>query len=332
MKVLFQIRPDYLKSPAGDTVQMMETGRGLKNLGVEVSLATDPNVDLSPYDLIHIFNLTRIKESYMYFMNAQKQKKKVVVSPIYWNPHFFLRRDGTSPNSLALWNHMQPMRSRVLQEADLLLPNSEIEMNMLRHDFKDLAPYLAIPNGFPDDFIHADPQAIRDKVPHLPLDYILCVARISPRKNQVSLAKASQSLQLPLVLVGPINDRAYFEKVRSLYPDVIYLGSLQGSLLASTYAAAKAHALPSWFETPGLSSLEAAACGTVVITTDQGSPHEYFKDMALYVHPNDEKSLQQALEKSLKASPAPLTQHIREHYPWTKVAKRTLDAYHDLLD
>ena len=86
MKVLFQIRPDYARNPAGDTVQMIATGQGLKNLGVEVELSTDPNVDLTPYDLVHIFNMTRIKESYMFFLNARKQKKKTVISPIYWNP------------------------------------------------------------------------------------------------------------------------------------------------------------------------------------------------------------------------------------------------------
>ena len=94
------------------------------------------------------------------------------------------------------------------------------------------------------------------------------------------------------------------------FPNVIYIGTLQGELLASAYSAAKVHALPSWFETPGLSSLEAGACGTVVVTTDQGSPREYFQDMALYVHPLDDLSLRTALKQAFDASPLPLTQHI----------------------
>ena len=76
MKVLFQIRPDYLKNPAGDTVQMISTGQGLKNLGLEISISTDPNQLLTSFDLVHIFNITRIKESYLFFLNAQKQQKK----------------------------------------------------------------------------------------------------------------------------------------------------------------------------------------------------------------------------------------------------------------
>jgi glycosyltransferase involved in cell wall biosynthesis len=115
------------------------------------------------------------------------------------------------------------------------------------------------------------------------------------------------------------------------YTNVTHVGTLQGALLASTYSAAKVHALPSWFETPGLSSLEASACGTVIISTDQGSPKEYFRDMALYVHPLDDLSLRSALEQSLNASPLPLMEHVHNHYPWSKVGKMTLAAYAKVL-
>ncbi|MBP1759183.1 MAG: glycosyltransferase [Firmicutes bacterium] len=331
MKVLFQARPDFMKNPAGDTVQMVSTGQALKGLGIEVHLSTDPNIDLSPYDLIHIFNITRIKESYMFFLNAQKQAKKIVISPIYWPPNAYLRREGASSNALAVWKHMQPMRARLVGGCDLLLPNSQIEMEVLQQDFLKLAPYKVTPNGFPDSYIGATPQLFREQFPNLPEKFILCAARISPRKNQHWLAKICQELNLSLVLLGPVNDPNYY-KIVTESPNVTHLGTLQGELLASAYSAAKAHALPSWFETPGLSSLEASACGTVVISTDQGSPMEYFRDMALYVHPLDDTSLRTALEQSYNASPAPLMQHVHKHYPWSRVAEVTLEAYHKVLN
>ena len=163
----------------------------------------------------------------------------------------------------------------------------------------------------------------------MPENFILSVARISPRKNQHWLARICQELGLPLVLIGPVNDRKYFELTHS-YPNVTYLGTQQGELLASAYAAAQVHALPSWFETPGLSSLEAGACGTTVLSTSQGSTYEYFKDLAAYVEPLDDSSLRLGLEKALNLSPLPLTEHIREHYPWSKVAAITLAAYQTL--
>ncbi|HBV88710.1 MAG TPA: glycosyltransferase [Desulfosporosinus sp.] len=331
MKVLFQARPDFMKNPAGDTVQIVSTGQGLKNLGIEVHLSTDPNIDLSPYDLVHIFNITRIKESYMFFLNAQKQAKRIIISPIYWPPNAYLKREGASSNALAVWKHMQPMRARLLGGCDLLLPNSQIEMEVLQQDFLKLAPYQVVPNGFPDSFIGATPHRFREQFPDLPEEFVLCAARISPRKNQHWLAKTCHELGLSLVLLGPVNDQNYY-KIVTDYSNVIHIGTLQGELLASAYSAAKAHALPSWFETPGLSSLEASACGTVVITTDQGSPKEYFQDMALYVHPLDDVSLRTALELSYNASPEPLMQHIHKHYSWSRVAEITLEAYHKVLN
>jgi glycosyltransferase involved in cell wall biosynthesis len=131
-------------------------------------------------------------------------------------------------------------------------------------------------------------------------------------------------------LAGPINDRSYFEQVQT-YPNVTYLGTLQGRLLASAYAAAKIHALPSWFETPGLSSLEAGACGAVILSTDQGSTMEYFEDMAVYMNPFHEESLKKALETALDFSPEPLMNHIRRNYTWSKIGELTLSAYQSVL-
>ena len=331
MKVLFQARPDFLQNPAGDSVQIVSTWQALQALNIEIHFSADPNIDLSPYDLVHIFNITRIKESYMYFLNAQKQGKKTVISPIYWPPDVYLQRKGANPNALAAWKHLQPMRARLLSQCDLLLPNSLIEMEVLQQDFFKLAPYQVIPNGFPDSFISATPQLFREQFPDLPKDFVLCAARISPRKNQYWLAKLCHELGFHLILLGPVNDQIYYKRVLE-FPNVTHIGTLQGELLASAYSAAKVHALPSWFETPGLSSLEAGACGTVVISTDQGSPREYFQDMALYVHPLDDQSLLSALEKSYNASPIPLMEHIRNHYPWSRVAEMTLEAYRKILN
>ncbi|SDI24471.1 glycosyltransferase family 4 protein [Desulfosporosinus hippei] len=330
MKILFQARPDFMKNPAGDTVQIVSTGQALKALGIEAHFSSDPNIDVSSYDLVHIFNITRIKESYMFFLNAQKQGKKIIISPIYWPPNAYLNREGASSNALAAWKHTQPMRARLLRECDLLLPNSQIEMDVLQQDFLKIADYHVTPNGFPDSFIGTTPKLFREQFPNIPDEFVLCAARISPRKNQLWLAKTCHELGLSLVLLGPVNDQNYYKCVLS-FSNVTHIGTLQGQLLASAYAASKAHALPSWFETPGLSSLEASACGTVVISTDQGSPKEYFQDMALYVHPLDNTSLHTALEQSYNASPLPLMQHIHKHYPWSRVAEITLEAYNKVL-
>ncbi|WP_425805217.1 glycosyltransferase family 4 protein [Desulfitobacterium sp. Sab5] len=330
MKVLFQIRSDYRQNPAGDTVQLLATAQALQKLGVEIHLSLDPHVKLKEYDLVHIFNATRVSDASMYFENAKLQKKSVVLSPIYWNMQKFLEQRAESSLSLTQWEAHQPWRGQLFKDCDLLLPNGQLEMDLIQEDFQVNTPYKVIPNGFPEEYLEIDESLFRESCPDLPEQFVLCIARIASRKNQASLAKACYELGLTLVLAGPINDAAYFEKIRS-YSNVLYLGTLQGRLLASAYAAAKIHALPSWFETPGLSSLEAGACGAVIVSTDQGSTTEYFKDMAVYMNPFQKESLKAALEKALTFSPEPLTQHIRKHYSWSKIGEMTLSAYRTLL-
>lgn len=330
MKVLFQVRSDYRKNPAGDTVQVLGTAQALQKLGVQVYLSVNPNVQLEEYDIVHIFNATRVSDASMYFENAKRQKKPVVLSPIYWNMQKFLEHQDTNSMALMQWEDHQPWRGQLLQDCDLLLPNGQLEMDMIREDFQVSTPYQVIPNGFPEEYLTIDETLFREKCPSLPDSFVLSIARISPRKNQLLLARSCFELGLTLVLAGPVNDHSYFEQVQS-YPNVIYLGTLQGQLLASAYAAAKIHALPSWFETPGLSSLEAGACGATIISTNQGSTREYFEDMAVYMNPFQEESLKTALEEALNFSPEPLRNHIRENFTWSKVGKLTLSAYQSIL-
>jgi glycosyltransferase involved in cell wall biosynthesis len=331
VKVLFQVRPDYRKNPAGDTIQLLATAQALKNLGVQVYLSLDPNIRLEEYDLVHIFNATRISDTSMFVENARKQQKPIVLSPIYWNMGKFLEKSGGNSAALTQWEAHQPWRGQLIQDCDLLLPNGQIEMEMIQNDFQVTTPYQVIPNGFPEEYLGIDESFFREQCPTLPEQFVLSIARITSRKNQVWLARCCYELGLTLVLAGPINDPKYFEQVRS-YPNVIYLGTLQGRLLASAYAAAKIHALPSWFETPGLSSLEAGACGAIILSTDQGCTTEYFQDMAIYANPFEEDSLKPALEKALNFSPGPLTTHIRAQYSWSRIGEMTLSAYQSILE
>lgn len=330
MKVLFQVRPDYRKNPAGDTVQLLATAQALQKLGIQVHVSLNPNIQLDEYDLVHIFNVTRVSDTSMYLENAKRQKKTVVLSPIYWNMQKFLEQRESNAMALAQWEANQPWRGQLLQDCDLLLPNGQLEMDMIRDDFQVETPYQVIPNGFPEDYLGIDESLFREKCPNLPEQFVLSIARIASRKNQALLARSCYELGLTLVLAGPINDPPYFELVQS-YSNVIYLGTLQGRLLASAYAAAKIHALPSWFETPGLSSLEAGACGAVILSTDQGSTTEYFKDMAIYMNPFQKESLKIGLEKALTFSPEPLMNHIRQNYSWSKIGEMTLSAYNSVL-
>ena len=79
MKVLLCIRNDYYRNFAGDSMQVLKTALYLRKIGVEVDINNGGIIDYSNYDIIHLFNLTRIGETYSYYKRAKFYKKNIVL-------------------------------------------------------------------------------------------------------------------------------------------------------------------------------------------------------------------------------------------------------------
>ena len=129
---------------------------------------------------------------------------------------------------------------------------------------------------------------------------------------------------------------------------VKYIPPLNHIELASAYCAASIHVQPSWFETVGLSSLEAAATGTPIVTTVQGAAQEYFGDKAIYVEPDSLESIRTGVLTAMKQSTEieqnnknatpksernmlEIKTYIKDRFTWDKTAKNTLEAYEQVL-
>ena len=98
------------------------------------------------------------------------------------------------------------------------------------------------------------------------------------------------------------------------------------------YRKAKVHVLPSWHETCGLSSLEAAAMGCNIVITEKGFTREYFGDDAFYCEPGDPESIFNAVENAAQSEcHTELQQKILHHYTWQQAAASTLIAYQNSL-
>src|ERR1700741_502747 len=80
MKIAFITRSTLHSVPGGDTEQVLQTAKFLKELGVEVELfLTTEKINYSQYDLIHVFNITRPADI---LYHISKTNKPVVVSTI----------------------------------------------------------------------------------------------------------------------------------------------------------------------------------------------------------------------------------------------------------
>jgi glycosyltransferase involved in cell wall biosynthesis len=98
--------------------------------------------------------------------------------------------------------------------------------------------------------------------------------------------------------------------------------------LRNLYRGARVHVLPSWFETTGLVSLEAALSGCSVVSTSLGHAREYLGDLAWYCDPREPASILAAVRQAWGTPPSSaLRQRVLDHYTWKHVADATIEAY-----
>lgn len=317
-----------MKSFAGDSKNVIMTAKYLKKLGVDVDINDGYITDYSNYDIIHLFNLTRMGETYKYYKQAHRQKKNIVVTPMYWNlkKYYYFKNDM---ENIKLIEKSNLYREEILKGSRMIYPNSEIEKDIIFNDFNTNSLYKIIHHGV--EIEHEETPLYNFKARYNLNNYILCVARITPQKNQLALARACEKIGIGLVLIGRINDRPYYEECIK-YKNVLYLGFLDSYHIYNAYRFCKMHVLPSFVEIPGLSSLEAAAYGCRIISTEEGSAKEYFKDMAGYINPYDESSILQSIFESLsKKKSSKLKNYVLENFSWEKCIKELYESYKQLL-
>ncbi len=349
MRVLLQGRNDLFDRPGGDTIQALKTAEHLRRLGVEAELNIERRQDLGEFDLVHLFNTT--VDNSALARAAHTQGRPVVLSTIYWNRDELLAarlqfgqagwlvrllgRTWASRLRQWIW-YAQPewraMRALV-HEVDLLLPNSQAETELLYRDFglRHHERVRVVTNGVdPTPLLGATRQSFLERFSIQ--GFLLSVGRIEVRKNQLALLRVLRPDDPPAVFIGALNQREpnYVASVLELAREknVRIIESLPHAEMASAYAAARAHVLPSWYETPGLASLEAAVVGCPVVTTDRGCAREYFGDLAHYCDPANPKSIRAALDSGLSAPRADaLRDHILANFTWEVAARQTFDAY-----
>lgn len=362
MKVLFQSRTNLFEAPGGDMVQMLKTKEFLEKKGVQVDISLEFEPDLSDYDLVHLFNLMEPQDIYRQMINAKKQNKKIALSTIYGLyteferkargglfqkvanvlsayqigfvkviiKHFFEKRFHKGVYKM-LYKGYYGLMKEIVDNTDVFLPNSDSEMRRVAGEFKlKNYKYVSVPNAIDKSVFSDSNNSDSNKY----LDYqdcILCAARIEGRKSTLNLVRAVKNTNYKLVLVGKEsqNQKKYVEQVHQEAGDnVFFLGVVPHNDLKDLYKVAKVHALISWMETPGLSTLEAAVMDCNVVVTPKGDTYDYFEDYAYYCKPDDINSIKTAIDQAYKNPVnAKLKQKILENYTWEKTAEETLKGY-----
>lgn len=359
-------------NPGGDQIQLEATARSLRELGtVEAEISTETEPDLTGFDAVHLFGLVRPQETWVQARNARRQDKAVFLSTVYCDVWEFERSARMGPlgwiarhsnrdtieaikalgrggksrewtrGSLALClRGFTRMQRELVSMSDLLLPNSQSEWVRIAHDL-DLDPsdkrVAVIPNGFDADGVREAPSGAMP--PHFANleGCVLCVARIEGRKNQLKLIEAVRGTGLTLVLAGPAtaNQGRYVQRVGEAACSagkVHILGAVTDDEKAWLYKLAQVHVLPSWMETTGLSSLEAAVADCSIVVSPNGDTREYFGDDVEYCDPSSAVSIREAIVRARERGPSDALKHrIRSMYTWERTAEATYQAYRGAL-
>jgi glycosyltransferase involved in cell wall biosynthesis len=342
MRVLLQIRPDYLDRPGGDATQARRTAEELRALGIEADLRGGVAPDLAGYDLVHIFNTQEIDDSVRQAIRARGWGLPVVLSPIYWQPAPFVT--GTVASGAPLVDDPAQRAKQALQRltlgaAQLLLPNSEAEAAQIADIFPGLhAAVRIVPNAVDPRFAQGDGARFCTRYDLAARGFVLCAGRKEALKNQLGLIRACAALDLPLVLAGQelaaaanylAECHAAAEASRA---PVLFLPDLAADELADAYAAARVHVQASFYETVGLSSLEATLGGANIVVTANSGVREYLGESAWYCDPTSPGSLFAALAAAWSAPLRADSGHdLAERYSWRRAAEVTARGYEEVL-
>ena len=324
MNVLFSSRIDAFKRPGGDTHHLLQTIEALKTQGVMGYTQENWPAERKP-DLLHHFNLNRpelgielirqfpevpliIQAVFVDYSSVESQSESGLrrmisrsfsPSSLEWLKEILRTLKAQRP--IPSWpylvlGHAKSVQ-KLLDHSRLVIGASCSELDRISHYYSLLEEkgVVLLPSIQPLYFNKI--QAEREK------KSLLCVGRFEPLKNQLSLIQAVRNTDYTLTLVGkasPNHSRYYKECRRQAVGNVVFVDYLSAEELKPLYEQSAAHILPSFFETTGLSTLEALACGCGAVIGNNAEVLEIFSGRAVSVDPKEVTSIQKGIESAIQ--------------------------------
>jgi len=361
MRVLFyNTRLDSLTRWGGDTTQLTETQRELEKLGVRVVCNQERLPDLDGYDIVHIFNLQLAENGVELAQRAKSRGLGVALSSIFWDfsyiarsPESMLFSDDAVVRALArisssvgfLYTRLRTRlgrrtrrllraQRRLLEIADVVLPNSYAELEILVQQFRIpqlRAKAFVVPNGV--TVSEEDGSKLHDYWPELPDRYVLQAGSCHPVKGQAKVIRALLSdRDVPIVFVGANWDETRYgrwcQQIGKERGNTFFIGKVRHDLMPVLYSHAVVHVLPSLRESPGLASLEAAIYGANCVVSIHCPVAEYFGNDAFVCDPDDLRSIRDAVLQAWTHLPiSALRSRIVSLFTWRRAAECTYHGY-----
>jgi glycosyltransferase involved in cell wall biosynthesis len=323
MRVVYNTYPVAFDCPGGGEVQLRQSAAALTKRGLDIQLFDPWKPQLESADLVHFFSVQGGSMNFCSYVKNQR-RLPLLISPVLW----------LTPENRPLLP-LDEIRD-LLHLCDQILPNSQLEARQLCKEF-DLEPekVTVVHNGVDESFAEpVSPDIFKNRF-GIERPFLLNVANVEPRKNQLRLAQAAKSIGMDLVILGNVRDDAYHRACQDAAGSHWrWLGALDhaSDILRSAYGACDLFVLPSLLETPGLAALEAAAAGAKVLVTKEGSTREYFAEYVTYVDPLSTREIQSGVVASLqKVCSSDLAKHVLSRFTWQNAARQLHEAYQTVL-
>lgn len=338
MRVLFLTYPKIGLNRGGLQIQIEETAKGLAELGIEVVFYDPWSNQIPEVDLCHAFSVDGSIWSHL--ERARSLGKPVVVSTVF---NLFQSYAAVTTLKRLASTYLPGVYSDlrraylIVQSASKVIALNENERHLLRQVFSLPDQNIVIvPNGIPNDFASADPAVFSER--YGVKEFVLNVASIEERKNQLMLIRAMRGLSYPLVIIGKVRpeNEAYLAACREAAGEqVVFVGGVphDSPLLASAYRAAKLFALPSHSEVMPLALYEAAAAGCRVIVSHSVPLEASLQNLVPRFDPRSCDELRALVTREMERPRGVELQSAMQHFPtWGKVCMQIHAIYRSVLD
>jgi len=310
-------------------------------------LARALNQELRRFDIVHVHGLYRFPPTYAAWL-ARKTRIPYIIRPFGSLSTFLYRRSAHSLMLKRVYERLFDWPNITHAAAIHYTTEREREQAI---QLGVTTPSFVVPNGLDFQRFRALPVrgAFRRDLgvePNAPL--VLFVGRLSFVKGVDFLLAAFSRVRecisgAQLAIVGPDNDdyRRQVERSasdRRLDGRVRFAGMLTGTALLQAYVDADVFVLPSRSESFGMTVVEALACGTPVVISDQVNIHrEVTSSGCGLVTTCNAEAIAQAM-RSLLESPSKRAAMgaagrtwVAKHYAWSAIVQHLLDQYENAI-
>ena len=339
----FQITNDFIDSLDGVEVIPFHCQLNIGGLLISSSMNEYLKENIDKFDMIHMHNFRTYQNIVVHYY-AKKHGIPYIVQPRGSIPT--IRKSKQKKLFDMLFGHA------IIKDARKIIASSKIESNQFWDVFPDLNNEIVvhIPNGINLETYQNLPIKGKFKKRYsinTNEKIILFLSRIHERKGADGLIEAFSGLKnklenVKLVIAGP--DEGYLDNLKSIVSKldieekVIFPGPLYEKDKLEAYVDADVFVLPSKdrYESFGNVVLEACACGTPVIVTNNCGISEWITDDVGYVVEYDKDQITNAIYEilvnaELSSSYKRNRKDFINYFIWDDIVTKIENAYLECL-